>query len=43
MISNAELDQFVAELGTDRLAEGELGELKEGVLVSSSQIAVGRS
>jgi hypothetical protein len=37
MVSNAELDRLIAELGTHPLAEGELREVKEGVYVSLSQ------
>ena len=36
MLSNVELDRFIAELATHPLAEDELRELKEGVLVSLS-------
>jgi len=37
MISNAELDRRIAELRTHPVAEDELRELKEGVVVSLSQ------
>ena len=37
MISNAELDRLIAELGTHPLAEGELREVKEAVFVSLNQ------
>ena len=37
MISNAELDRLIAELGRHLLAEGELREVKEAVFVSLNQ------
>ena len=37
MISNAELDRLIAELRTHPVAEDELRELKEGVVISLSQ------
>jgi hypothetical protein len=37
MISNAELDRLIAELGRHPLAEGELREVKEAVFVSLNQ------
>ena len=37
MFSNADLDRFMAEVGRDPLAEGELRKVKEGVFVSLSQ------
>ena len=37
MISNAELDQLIAELGRHPLAKGELRQVKEAVSVSLSQ------
>jgi hypothetical protein len=37
MLSNAELDRLIAELGRHSLAEGELREVKEAVFVSLSQ------
>jgi hypothetical protein len=37
MISNAELDRLIAELGRHPLAEGELREVKEAVFVSLNE------
>jgi hypothetical protein len=37
MISNAELDRLIAELGRHPFAEGELREVKEAVFVSLNQ------
>ena len=37
MISNADLDRFMAEVVTHPLPEGELRKVKEGVFVSLSQ------
>jgi hypothetical protein len=37
MISNAELDRLIAELGRHPLAEGELRKVKEAVFVSLNQ------
>jgi hypothetical protein len=37
MISNAELDRLIAELGRHPLAEGELREVKEAVFLSLNQ------
>ena len=37
MISNAELDRLIAELGRHPLAEGELREVKEAVFISLNQ------
>jgi hypothetical protein len=37
MVSNAELDRFIAELASHPLAEDELRELKKGVFVSLKQ------
>src|SRR6476620_2287099 len=37
MISNAELDQLIAELGRHPLAKGELRKVKEAVFVSLNQ------
>jgi hypothetical protein len=37
IISNAELDQLIADLGTNPLAKGELRQVRQGVYVSLSQ------
>jgi hypothetical protein len=37
IISNEELDQLIADLGTNPLAKGELRQVRQGVYVSLSQ------
>jgi hypothetical protein len=37
IISNAELDRLIADLGTNPLAKGELRQVRQGVYVSLSQ------
>ena len=37
IITNAELDQLIADLGTNPLAKGELRQVRQGVYVSLSQ------
>jgi hypothetical protein len=37
IISNAELDRLIADLGTNPLAKGELQQVGEGIYVSLSQ------
>ena len=36
IVSNAELDRLIADLGTDPLAKGELRQVGEGIYVSLS-------
>jgi hypothetical protein len=42
MISNAELDRLISELGRHPLVEGQLREVKEAVFVSLNRFTAGR-